>query len=139
MANLNRVLLIGNLTRDPELRYIQNGSAVVNMRIAVNRYYTTQSGEKKQDTCYVTVVAWSRLAELCSEYLSKGKSVFVEGRLQNRSWETETGEKRNTLEIVADHIHFLDRRDFQTASAEPPPPSAEEKSPEPEVKEELPF
>lgn len=109
MANLNKVLLIGNLTKDPEVRYLQSGLAIANMRLAVNRYYTDQSGEKKQETCYLSIIAWKRLAELCGEYLSKGKSIFVEGRLQNRSWETESGEKKNILEVIADKIQFLDR------------------------------
>ncbi len=106
-ATLNKVLLIGNLTRDPELRYVPSGSAVVNFSIAVNRVYTTQAGERKEDVCFVRIVAWSRLAEICGEYLSKGSSVFIEGRLQSRTWETDEGQKRTTFEVVADNIQFL--------------------------------
>lgn len=110
MANLNKVLLIGNLTRDPELRYAPSGAAVVNFGLAVNRFYTDQSGEKKQETCFINIVAWRKLAELCGEYLSKGRSIFVEGRLQSRTWETEDGQKRSTIEVIADGIQFLNRK-----------------------------
>ncbi|OED34316.1 single-stranded DNA-binding protein [PVC group bacterium (ex Bugula neritina AB1)] len=116
-ATLNKVLLLGNLTRDPELRYIPSGSAVANLGIAVNRSYTTQSGEKKEEVCYVRVVAWSKLAEICGEYLTKGSPILVEGRLQSRSWETEDGQKRTSLEIVADNIQFVGRKDASSVGA----------------------
>ena len=106
-ANLNKVLLIGNLTRDPELRYIPSGSAVATFTIAVNRVYKDQAGEKKEQTSFLKVVVWGRRAEVCGEYLSKGSPVFVEGRLQSRDWETQEGQKRNTVEVVADNIQFL--------------------------------
>ncbi len=109
MANLNKVLLIGNLTRDPELRYIPSGTAVANFSLATNRVYVTSSGEKKQETCFVRVVVWGKVAETCGEYLSKGSPVFVEGRLQYRSWDTPSGEKRNTLEVRAERVQFLGR------------------------------
>lgn len=109
MAKLNKVFLIGNLTRDPELRYVPSGAAVATFTIATNRTYTLQSGEKKEEVCYVRVVVWSKLAETCGEYLSKGSPVFVEGRLQSRSWETPQGEKRSTLEVVAQNVQFLGR------------------------------
>ena len=109
MANLNRVLLMGNLTRDPELRYVPSGTAVTNFSLAVNRIYTSPSGEKKKETCFVRIVAWGRMAETCGEFLMKGSSVFVEGRLQSRSWEGSDGQKRNTIEVVANNIQFLDR------------------------------
>jgi single-strand DNA-binding protein len=107
MANLNKVFLIGNLTRDPELRYIPSGTAVSTFTVASNRVYTSSAGEKKEEACFVRVVAWARQAELCGEYLSKGSPVFVEGRLQSRSWETADGQKRSTLEVVAQNIQFL--------------------------------
>lgn len=110
MANLNRVFLIGNLVRDPELRYVPNGDAVANLRVAVNRVYMTREGERREETCFVTVVVWRKQAEVCGEYLSKGSPVFVEGRLQNRSWETGEGEKRSVLEIVASRVQFLGRK-----------------------------
>jgi single-strand DNA-binding protein len=110
MANYNRSLLMGNLTRDPELRYIPNGSAVSNLRLAVNRTYKNQAGEQKEEVTYVNVVVWGKQAENCAEYLSKGSSVFVEGRLQSRQWETDDGQKRSVLEVVADRVQFLDRK-----------------------------
>ena len=110
MANYNRTILMGNLTRDPELRYIPNGSAVSNLRLAVNRTYKNQSGELKEEVAYINIVVWSKQAENCAEYLSKGSSVFVEGRLQSRQWETEDGQKRSMLEVVADRVQFLDRK-----------------------------
>lgn len=107
MANLNKVFLIGNLTRDPELRYIPSGSAVATFTVAVNRVFKSQAGEKKEQTSFIRVVVWGRRAEVCGEYLSKGSPVFVEGRLQSRDWETQDGQKRNTVEVVADNIQFL--------------------------------
>ena len=107
MANLNKVFLIGRLARDPELRYIPSGTAVTTFTVASNRVYTLASGEKREETCFVRVVAWARQAELVGEYLSKGSPVFVEGRLQSRSWETPDGQKRSTLEVVAQNIQFL--------------------------------
>ena len=107
MASLNRVMLIGNLTRDPELRYIPSGSAVTSFTIAVNRVYKLQTGEKKEEVSFVRVVVWGRLAEVCNDYLKKGHPVFVEGRLQSRSWEGTDGQKKNTLEVIAQNIQFL--------------------------------
>ena len=109
MANLNRVFLMGNLTRDPELRYIPSGTAVATFTLASNRVYTSAAGEKKEEACFVRVVSWARQAELCGEYFTKGSPVFVEGRLQSRSWETPDGQKRSTLEVVAQNIQFLGR------------------------------
>lgn len=106
MANLNKVFLIGNLTRDPELRYIPSGSAVTTFTVAVNRVYT-QQGEKKEEVSYIKVVVWAKMAETCGEYLSKGSPVFVEGRIQSRSWETPQGEKRSAVEVIAERVQFL--------------------------------
>ncbi|MCE5299601.1 MAG: single-stranded DNA-binding protein [Spirochaetia bacterium] len=110
MANLNRVFLMGNLTRDLELKYGKNGQPVTNIRLAVNRTYTTQTGEKKEEVCYVTVVVWGKQAEACHMFLKKGSPVFIEGRLQYRSWVAEGGEKKNVLEVVADRVQFLSRK-----------------------------
>ena len=107
MANLNKVFLIGNLARDPELRYIPNGTAVATFTVASGRTYTLATGEKKEETCFVRVVVWGRRAEVCGEYLSKGSPVFVEGRLQSRSWETPEGQKRSVIEVVAQNVQFL--------------------------------
>lgn len=109
MASFNKVFLMGNLTRDPELRYIPSGTAVATFTVASNRVYTSAAGEKKEDTSFVRVVTWARQAELCGEYLTKGSPVFVEGRLQSRSWETPDGQKRSTIEVVAQNIQFLGR------------------------------
>src|ERR1044071_7329755 len=107
MASLNKVLLIGNLTKDPELRYTPNGTAVTNLRIAVDRKFKDRTGELKEDTCFITVTAWDKQAEICNQYLQKGRSVFVEGILQSRSWETTDKQKRSTIDVRAERIQFL--------------------------------
>ena len=107
MANLNKVLIIGNLTRDPELRYTPGGTAVANLRMATNRRYKDKSGELKQEVCYLTVVTWDKQAEICNQYLHKGSPLFVEGRLQSRTWDGADGKKRTVLEIRAERVQFL--------------------------------
>jgi single-strand DNA-binding protein len=107
MATLNKVYLVGNLTKDPELRFIPSGQAVANLRMAVNRKWKDKQGEWKEDVCYVTVVVWGKSAEACGENLQKGASVMVEGRLQSRSWETEDGQKRSVMEVVSERVQFL--------------------------------
>jgi single-strand DNA-binding protein len=109
MPNFNKVFLMGNLTKDPELRYTAGGAPVANLRMAINRVYQLQSGEKKEDVCFVTVVVWRKQAEAAGEYLKKGDPLFVEGRLQSKSWETEDKQKRSTMEVVAERIQFLNR------------------------------
>jgi len=106
-ASLNKVLLIGNLTRDPELRYVPSGTAVATFTVAVNRVYTSQAGEKKEEVAFIRIVVWGRRAEVCGEYLSKGSPVFIEGRLQSRNWEGQDGQKRSTTEVIADNVQFL--------------------------------
>jgi len=106
MANLNKVMLMGNLTRDVELRYIPSGSAVANFTLAMNRVFKLQTGEKKEEVSFVKVIVWGRMAEICNEYLKKGSPAFVEGRLQSRSWEQD-GQKRSALEVVAVNVQFL--------------------------------
>jgi len=106
-ASINRVFLMGNLTRDPELRYIPSGTAVTTFTIAVNRTYATPAGEKKEEVAFIRVEVWGRRAEVCGEYLSKGSPVFVEGRLKTRSWQTPDGQKRSTMEVVANNVQFL--------------------------------
>ncbi len=108
-ASFNKVMLMGNLTRDPELRYIPSGQAVTTFTIAVNRTYNSQSGEKKEEVSFVRIVVWARRAEVCNEYLKKGSPVFVEGRLQSRSWEAQDGTKRSALEVIAQNVQFLSR------------------------------
>ena len=112
-ASLNKVLLIGNLTRDPELRYTPSGAAVCTFGVATNRTYVASDGTKKEEAEFIKIVSWNKLAELCSQLLSKGRKVYVEGRLQTRSWETPDGQNRQTTEVVIDDMRILDsRRDF---------------------------
>ena len=106
-ASLNKVLLIGNLTRDPELRYVPSGTAVATFDLAINRTYNTQTGEKKEETSFIRIVVWARRAEVCAEYLAKGSPVLVEGRMRSRSWEAKDGQKRSTIEVVANNVQFL--------------------------------
>lgn len=119
MASLNKVMLIGNLTRDPEVRYTPKGSAVADLAIAVNRTYTSDNGEKREEVTYVDIVLWAKLAELAGQYLHKGRPLFVEGRLQMDQWEDkQTGQKRSRLRVVGENIQFLDsRRDGGGAGA----------------------
>lgn len=108
--SLNKVTLIGNLTRDPELRYTPQGTAVCTFGIATNRQWTTDSGEKKEDAEFHRVVAWNKLAEICSQLLTKGRKVYVEGRLQTRSWTAQDGNQRTSTEIVINDMIILDSR-----------------------------
>lgn len=108
--SLNRVQLIGNLTRDPELRYTPSGAAVCSFSIATNRAWTTDSGEKKEDAEFHRIVAWNKLAEICSQFLTKGRKVFVEGRLSTRSWTAQDGTQKQTTEIVISDMILLDNR-----------------------------
>lgn len=106
MPSYNKVLLMGNLTRDPELRFTASGTAVAGFGLAVNRKY--KSGDDwKEDVCFVDITVWGRQGENCAEYLNKGSGVFVEGRLNMQSWETQDGQKRNKLEVVANTVQFL--------------------------------
>lgn len=108
--SLNRVQLIGNLTRDPELRYTPNGTAVCSFSIATNRTWKTEAGEKREETEFHRIVAWNKLAELCSQFLTKGRKVYVEGRMTTRSWTGQDGNQRTTTEIVIQDMILLDRR-----------------------------
>ncbi|OGH02607.1 MAG: hypothetical protein A2798_03135 [Candidatus Levybacteria bacterium RIFCSPHIGHO2_01_FULL_37_17] len=128
--SLNRAQLIGNLTRDPELRYTPSGTAVCSFSIATNRSWTLDSGEKKDETEFHRIVAWNKLAEICSQFLTKGRKVFVEGRLTNRSWTGQDGTQKNVTEIVISDMILLDNRRAegeQTPAAEPAPEEKEEK------------
>ena len=122
MASLNRVILIGNVTKDPELRFTPSGQAVTTLRLAVNRRYKNKQGEMVDQTDYFNVVVWARQAEIVGEFVKRGTPVAVEGRLQSRSWEAEDGSKRSAVEVVADNVQFLGRpgKDREeTGSAEP--------------------
>ena len=107
MAFYNHVTLMGNLTKDPDLRYVPSGAAVCNFGLAINRAYTDEDGEKKEDVTFIDIVCWNKLAEACAEYLHKGSPAFIEGRLKQNSWETEDGQKRYKHEIVARSVQFL--------------------------------
>jgi single-strand DNA-binding protein len=108
MANLNRVLLIGNLTRDPEVRYTPKGTAIAEISLAINRHLQTESGDKKEEVTYVEVILWARLAEIAGEYLKKGRPAFIEGRLQLDTWDDkQTGQKRSRLRVVAENLQLL--------------------------------
>ncbi len=127
MANLNKVLLMGNLTRDPEVRYTPKGTAVAELGIAVNRVYSGENGEKREEVTFVDVTVWGRTAENVGEYLKKGRPVFVEGRLQLDSWEDKTsGQKRNKLKVVADNVQFLGSRGGAGAAGGGEPDEGEE-------------
>ncbi len=154
MANLNKVMLIGNLTKDPEVRYTPSGSAVSDLRMAVNRQFKTGSGEMKEETVFLTVTVWGRQAETSKEYLHKGSSVFVEGRLKMDEWEKE-GQKISRLSVVAERLQFLGapgkRAEYGDAPAErrparpppaesaPPPPADEAPGGGAGGDEDLPF
>lgn len=108
--SLNRVQLIGNLTRDPELRYTPNGNGVCTFSIATNRGWTTDSGEKREEVDFHRIVAWNKLAELCSQFLTKGRKVYVEGRLATRNWTGQDGAQKSTTEVVIDDMILLDNK-----------------------------
>ncbi len=152
MASFNKVILLGNLTRDPEVRYTPKGSAVCDLGIAVNRQYTLDNGEKREEVTYVDVVLWSRLAEIAGEYLRKGRPVFIEGRLQLDTWDDkQSGQKRSKLRVIGETMQLLGSRPSGTGapaeagdegsrssekpSAPPPKPAA---APEPD-EDEIPF
>lgn len=118
MASLNKVMIIGNVGQDPEMRFTPNGNPVVTFSVAVNRKYTDSSGEKREETEWFNVVAWNKLAESCNQFLAKGKRAYVEGRLQTRTWEGQDGQKRSRVEIVANRVLFLDRGGMGAAVAE---------------------
>ena len=133
MASLNKVMVIGNLGTDPEMRFTPSGSPVTSFRIATSWMSTTPEGERRQETEWFTVVAWSKLAEQCNQFLSKGRRAYVEGRLRTRSWEGQDGQRRYRTEIVANRVIFLDR-----PGVAPLPEVAEELAEEVQP-EELPF
>ena len=110
MANLNKVMLIGNLTRDPELRYLQSGTAVCDFGLAVNRNYTKTGGEKVEEVMFVDITAWGRQAEVVSEFLQKGRPVFIEGHLKLDQWTTQDGQKRSKHKVILEGFQFLDSR-----------------------------
>ena len=134
MSGLNKMLTIGNLGTDPEMRYLPSGVAVTSFRLATTRRYTTSDGERREETEWFTVTAWRNLAETCNQYLTKGKKVYVEGRLNSRSWQGQDGQNRFSNEITADRVVFLDGpggqgggdQGFGGDQGEPPPVAEEE-------------
>ena len=109
MMNLNKAMIIGNLTRDPEVRTTPSGQTVANFGVATNLVWTDQSGQKQEKAEFHNIVAWRRLAEIAGQYLKKGGRIFVEGRLQTRAWDDQNGVKRNRTEIIAENLIMLDR------------------------------
>ncbi|MEN9991338.1 MAG: single-stranded DNA-binding protein [Verrucomicrobiota bacterium] len=108
MANLNKVLLLGNLTRDPELRYTPKGTAVADIAVAINRVWNNEQNQRQEETTFVDITLWGRQAEIAQQYLTKGRGVFIEGRLQMDSWEDKaSGQKRSKLKVVAENLQFM--------------------------------
>ena len=132
MSTCNRVFLMGNLTRDPEVRYTPSGTAVGDLGLAVNETYKNKAGETVESTVFVDVEVWARQAETCAEYLYKGSSVFVEGRLKLDQWENQQGEKRSKLRVRADRVQFLGspKRTAEAGDAPAATPSASTPAPE---------
>ena len=129
MRGYSKAIIMGNLTKDPELRYIPSGSAVANFTVAVNRTYKDSSGETKEEISFLPVVVWGKQAENCNQYLKKGGAVFIDGNLKQRSWEDKEGQKRSIVEIVAFNVQFLGGRPEGTGGGtteEPPLPSEED-------------
>ena len=110
MASLNKVMIIGNLGSEPEMRFTPNGNPVTSFRVATNRVYTTAEGERREETEWFTVVAWNKLAEQCNQFLAKGRLIYAEGRLHTRTWEGQDGQKHYRTEIIANRVTFLDRQ-----------------------------
>ncbi|MDX2227740.1 MAG: single-stranded DNA-binding protein [Verrucomicrobiae bacterium] len=153
MASFNKVLLLGNLTRDPELRYTPKGTAVADIGMAINKVYRTADGAEKEEVCYVTVETWGRQAETAGEYLSKGAPIFVEGELKLEQWTNKEGKKQSTLKVRAERIQFLGRpknaeyreggsggsRPARSAPAENRPAAPVEDEPPAAEEDDIPF
>ena len=137
MPDLNRVILAGRLTRDPELRYLPSGTPLCKMGLAVSRFYKTQDGERREETLFVNVTAWRGTAEYCGERLKKGRPIVVEGRLKSDEWEDKnTGQKRTSIEVHADRIQQLDWDDSGGGPSSAPKPREIE---EPVPEDDIPF
>ena len=150
MASLNKVFLIGNLTRDPELRMTPKGTAICTFGLAVNRQFRDDAGGTREETTFVDLEAWGKTGELVSKYLAKGSPAMVEGRLRFDSWESKTGEKRNKLKVVVDNVQFLSSRGDSSGAGEgagaterrqaaPPREAAAQESPANDVDDDVPF
>lgn len=154
MASFNKVILLGNLTRDPEVRYTPKGTAVTELGMAVNRVYTAENGEKREETTFVDVTLWGRTAEIAGEYLKKGRPVLIEGRLQLDTWDDkQSGQKRSKLKVVGDGLQLLGSRpggggggggddegpNAPGSSKPAPPPRAAPSAPSAPDDDEIPF
>ena len=146
MANLNKVMLIGNLTRDPEIRYTAGGTAVAEISLALNRVWNNEAGQKQEETTFVEVTFWGKTAELAHKYLAKGRPLYVEGRLQLDSWEDkQTGKKRSKLKVVGETLQFIsDGKSRGESAASPPPQSRPAAAASPpaaaeDIDEDIPF
>ena len=143
MGNLNKVLLMGNLTKDPEVRYSGAGLAIAALRMAINSVYKSQAGEKKEEVCYMTVKVFGKVAENCGQYLTKGSPILVEGRLKNNDWTTKEGEKKYSIEVLASNVQFLGKGKAGAAPGEAAVPAGDPEGasapPEGAEGEEVPF
>jgi len=153
MTGFNKVILAGNLTRDPELRYTPKGTAIAQLGLAINRTWTSETGEKKDDVTFVTVEAWGRQGEVLAQYLKKGRPLLMEGRLKLDQWEDKnTHQKQSRLKVVLESFVFVDSKGADAAPGEPPPgrppaspapapqpPAAQEPEPQPPEEDDVPF
>jgi single-strand DNA-binding protein len=136
MVSLNKIMLIGNVGTDPEMRFTPSGNPVTSFRLATSRVYTASDGERKQETEWFTVVAWKKQAESCNQFLTKGQRVYVEGSLRTRAWEGRDGQKRVTVEVIANRVIFLDKQALAPLPGEEVPAETGEEEVAPE---DLPF
>jgi len=136
MVSMNKIMLIGNVGGDPEMRFTPNGVPVTSFSVATNRFYNSPEGERKEETTWFRVAAFRKQAESCSQFLTKGQRVYVEGRLRTREWEGQDGQKRVTVEVLADRVLFLDKRAVAALPSEEVPTEGHDELVEPE---DLPF
>jgi single-strand DNA-binding protein len=136
---VNKVILIGNLGADPELRYTGSGTPVADLRLATSRKWTDKSGNQQEDTQWHRIVVWGKQGETCKEYLSKGRQVYVEGRLQTRQWEDRDGNKRWTTEVVAENVRFLGGKGGGGGGYDGPPPPDDRDAPADMGDDDIPF
>ena len=145
MLEINKVLLVGNLTRDPDIRYVPSGTAVSEFDIALNRRYKNKDGETKEETSFINIETWGRTAEFCSQYLKKGRRVFIEGRLRQDTWTAQDGSKRQRIRVVAERVQFADFKPSESPNTEEESEQSAEQPNRPEnkkpqgVDDDLPF
>jgi single-strand DNA-binding protein len=144
MATFNKVILLGNLTRDPELRYTPQGSAVCEFALALNYTYTNkQTGQKVEEVSFIDIVAWGKTGEICAEYLKKGRQVMIEGRLKQDRWEAQDGKKMSKVRVTAENVQFVGSRPADQGGAAAkgggPPAGGPEEGPPPGQEEDIPF